>query len=86
MRARVFFEQGGLHSEAQQAGEETIEALQVLKYSTKQQRILYVGHGIARDQEYTLEGPLTEYAIQELIASNSTEELRDLLTDTAAPL
>lgn len=63
-------------------GEDTIEALQVLKFSIKQQRISFMDHELAKAEDYALEGPLTEYALQELMATGQTEELQDLLENT----
>ena len=63
-------------------GEDTIEALQVLKFSTKQQRVSFMDHELAKAEDYALEGPLTEYALEELMATGQTEVLHDLLENT----
>jgi hypothetical protein len=61
-----------------------VEALQVIKYSVKQRRLTFMDHYIAKPDDYTIEGPLTAYAIQELTEGNRGEELSELLVNAQA--
>ena len=58
-----------------------MEALQVLKYRYKHERLDFTADLIAREEDYTVNGPLTLRAVQELLASGRFEELDDLAAD-----
>ncbi|KAJ7681994.1 hypothetical protein DFH06DRAFT_971238, partial [Mycena polygramma] len=55
------------------------EALQILKFAIKQDRLDFMNHLLAKEKDYTIEGDLTEAAIEELILAGKTDELADLL-------
>jgi hypothetical protein len=56
-----------------------MEALQLLKYIYKQDRLDFTRDILAREEDYQIEGEVTERAVEELLASGKIEELRDLL-------
>ena len=58
---------------------ELMEALQCLKYYYKQARFDLTADLIAREEDYTIEGPVTDHAIRELLAHNRLQELDELL-------
>ncbi|KAJ7616254.1 hypothetical protein B0H17DRAFT_965655, partial [Mycena rosella] len=55
------------------------EILQLMKYAYKQARLNFTAHLVAQEEDYTIEGNLTEAAIRELVLGGKTEELADLL-------
>ncbi|KAF7372508.1 Dimer-Tnp-hAT domain-containing protein [Mycena venus] len=61
------------------------EALQLMKYSYKQDRLSFTDDVLAKEEDYTIEGTLTEAAIRELMQTGKTEELGDLLRNMTAP-
>jgi hypothetical protein len=56
-----------------------MEALQLLKYIYEQDRLDFTWDVLAREEDYQIEGEVTERAVEELLASGKIEELRDLL-------
>jgi hypothetical protein len=56
-----------------------MEALQLLKYIYKQDQLDFTQDVLAREEDYRIEGEVTERAVEELLASGKIEELRDLL-------
>lgn len=56
-----------------------LEALQVLKYSYRSERLSFVEDLIAKEADYTIAGPLTETAIDELMAAGKYQELNQLI-------
>lgn len=56
-----------------------MEALQLLKYIYKQDRLNFTWDVLAREEDYRIEGKVMEHAVEELLASGKIEELRDLL-------
>jgi hypothetical protein len=57
-----------------------LEALQVLKYSYRSERLSFVEDlCIAEEANYTISGQLTESAIDELMAAGKYGELEDLI-------
>ncbi|KAJ7724397.1 hypothetical protein B0H16DRAFT_1231936, partial [Mycena metata] len=58
---------------------ELLEILQFLKYMFKQQRLDFTADFLAKEEDYTIEGDLTEYAIRELVLNGGIEELEELL-------
>ncbi|KAI8975814.1 hypothetical protein BD414DRAFT_555614, partial [Trametes punicea] len=55
-----------------------IEALQVLKYRYKHERLDLTADLLAREEDYTIDGPLTLDAVREFLANGRIEELQDL--------
>ncbi|KAF9524303.1 hypothetical protein CPB83DRAFT_774023, partial [Crepidotus variabilis] len=56
-----------------------LEALQVLKFSIKNDRLNFVDNLLAKPEDYTISGPLTKAAIEELRTTSDLEELEDLI-------
>ncbi|KAF8999987.1 hypothetical protein BDQ17DRAFT_1190532, partial [Cyathus striatus] len=56
------------------------EALQVLKFYYKKQRLTFTDDiQIAKPEDYSISGPVTAYAVQELLKSDNIEELTELI-------
>ncbi|KAJ7498282.1 hypothetical protein B0H11DRAFT_1714950, partial [Mycena galericulata] len=55
------------------------EVLQLMKYAYKQARLNFTAGLLAKEEDYTIEGNITEAAIRELISDGKIEELCDLL-------
>jgi len=58
-----------------------MEALQVLKFSFKQDRLTFTDDLLAAENDYTIAGPVTAKAIQELISTGKIDELGELLSN-----
>ncbi|KAG1831663.1 hypothetical protein DFJ58DRAFT_750456 [Suillus subalutaceus] len=56
-----------------------MEALQIIKFSYRQDRLSFTDDLIAREEDYKLSGPLTRRAVEELISSGKLDELSDLM-------
>jgi hypothetical protein len=56
-----------------------MEALQLLKYIYKQDWLNFTWDILTREEDYQIEGGVTECAVEELLALGKIEELRDLL-------
>ena len=56
----------------------TVEMLQVLKYRFRRDRLNFCTDILAQEEDYTVEGPVTEYAVHELLQCNRIAELRQL--------
>lgn len=56
-----------------------LEALQVLKYSYKQDRLDFMTGYLAKEEDYAIEGELTPAAIEELLTLGKVDELSDLI-------
>ena len=56
-----------------------MEALQLLKYIHKQDRLDFTRDVLAREEDYRIEEEVTDRAVEELLASGKIKELRDLL-------
>jgi hypothetical protein len=56
-----------------------LEILQFLKYIYKQQRLDFTDHILAKEEDYIIEGEITEHAIHELVMNGGIQELEDLL-------
>jgi len=54
-----------------------MEALQVLKHHYKQDRLDFVSHLIAKEEDYSLEN-LTAEAVEEMLASGNVVELNEI--------
>ena len=55
-----------------------LEALQVLKFSYKTQRLSFVEE-LAKEADYSIAGPVTQQAIDELLKAGELDELEDLV-------
>jgi len=59
----------------------TIEMLQVLKYLYHREQLNFMAGLLASEEDYTIEGPVTEAAILELLKAGKEAELHDLYTN-----
>ena len=59
-----------------------MEALQILKYYYKQEQLNFTSRLVAREEDYTIEGPLTEAAVDELWETGQYEVLEDLIRNS----
>lgn len=59
-----------------------LEALQVLKYSFKQDRLDFMAGHLAREEDYAIDGELTPAAIEELLKLGQIDELSDLIRNS----
>lgn len=59
-----------------------MEMLQVLKYAFKHDRLNFTGDWIAKEEDYSIDGTVTEAAVRELMSDGKIEELFDLFTAT----
>ncbi len=64
---------------------ELMEALQCLKFYYKQSRLNLTADLVACEEDYTIEGPLTDNALRELLAHNKLHELDELLRNRSQP-
>ena len=65
-----------------QLSPQLMEALQVLKFSFKQDRLTFTDDLLVAENDYTIAGPVTARAIQELILTGKINELNKLLSNT----
>ena len=56
-----------------------MEALQCLKFHYKQSRLNLAAHLVAQEEDYSIEGLVTDSAIHELLTQNKLVELDELL-------
>ena len=61
----------------------TIEMLQVLKHLYQRERLNFTAGLLAKEEDYTIEGPVMESAILELLKAGKEAELHDLYTNWA---
>jgi hypothetical protein len=61
----------------------TIEMLQVLKHLYQREQLNFTAGLLAKEEDYTIEGPVTESAILELLKAGKEAELHDLHTNWA---
>lgn len=61
---------------------EVMEALQILKYFYKQERLNFASQLLAREDDYTIEGPITEAAMDELLRTGQYDVLDDLIRNS----
>ena len=54
----------------------------MLKFSYKKNRLNFVNDLIAREEDYTISGQITEAAFDELYKAGKMEELRDLIQNS----
>ena len=59
----------------------TIEMLQVLKHFSQRERLNFTAGLLAGEEDYTIEGPVTESAILELLKAGKEAELQDVDTN-----
>jgi len=62
-------------------GPTTMEMLQILKHLYQQERLDFTTGILAMEEGYTIEGPVTEAAVLELLKAGKEAELRDLYTN-----
>ena len=59
-----------------------LEALQILKFSYKQDQLNFTGsHLVAEEVDYTISGPVSRNAIDELMAAGKLDELAQPLAN-----
>ena len=56
-----------------------LEALQILKFVYKQDRLNFTSNLLAQEEDYSISGPVTSWAIDELMATGRIGELEELL-------
>ncbi|KAG6907706.1 hypothetical protein DXG01_007724 [Tephrocybe rancida] len=59
-----------------------MEALQMLKFSFKQERLSFTGDIIVDEKDYTVIEPVTGAAVAELLEAGKLQELEELLSNT----
>ena len=64
-----------------QLGPTTIEMLQVLKHLYQREQLSFTTGLLAMEEDYTIEGPVTESAVLELLKAGKEAELRELYTN-----
>lgn len=60
---------------------ELLEALQVLKFAHKKTCLSFVDDLVAREEDYTISGQISEAAFDELYKAGKMEELKDLINN-----
>ncbi|KAG1895161.1 uncharacterized protein F5891DRAFT_897741, partial [Suillus fuscotomentosus] len=58
-----------------------LEALQILKFTYKQDRLNFTSHLVAEEEDYTISGPVSRNAIDELMAAGKLDEIAQLLAN-----
>jgi hypothetical protein len=58
-----------------------IETLQILKFTYKQVRLNFTEDFVADERDYTISGPVTPRAVDELVAAGKLPELDELLVN-----
>jgi hypothetical protein len=61
-----------------------MEALQMLKFSYKQDQLSFADDLLAQEKDYTITGPVTPCTITELVRAGRLQELDDLLANVEA--
>ncbi|KAF7298061.1 Dimer-Tnp-hAT domain-containing protein [Mycena chlorophos] len=59
-------------------GPHVFEALELLKFYYRNEGLDYTGGLVAREEDYTIDGSLTPYAIRELLLTSKVDELKEL--------
>ncbi|TFY53942.1 hypothetical protein EVG20_g9907 [Dentipellis fragilis] len=62
----------------------TVEVLQVLKYRLRHERLNF-SDKLACEDDYTIEGPVTDHTVEELVKANRLPELTELLRNSIYP-
>ena len=62
---------------------ELMEALQILKFLYKQERLSFTSDLVAQENDYVIEGQVTARAIDELMTAEKYLELKELLSNSA---
>jgi hypothetical protein len=60
-----------------------MEALQILKFTFKKQRLDFTIEPLAEEKDYSIEGPLTTFAFDELVANGHYNILGELWVNEA---
>ncbi|KAG1807730.1 hypothetical protein EV424DRAFT_1543786 [Suillus variegatus] len=60
---------------------QVLEALQILKFSYKQDRLDFTSHLVAEEMDYNISGPVSRNTIDELVAAGKLDELAQLLAN-----
>lgn len=63
---------------------ELMEALQILKFSIRQDRLCFTRDFVAKEEDYAISGPVTQRAMEELIHAGKLDELQDLVRNSIA--
>ncbi|KAG2051779.1 hypothetical protein BDR06DRAFT_573452 [Suillus hirtellus] len=58
-----------------------LEALQILKFSYKQDRLDFTSHLVAEEIDYNISGPVSRNTIDELVAAGKLNKLAQLLAN-----
>ncbi|KAG2059650.1 hypothetical protein BDR06DRAFT_841592, partial [Suillus hirtellus] len=58
-----------------------LEALQILKFSYKQDWLDFTSHLVAEEMDYNISGPVSRNTIDELVAAGKLDELAQLLAN-----
>jgi len=58
-----------------------LEALQILKFTYKQDRLNFTEDLVADEWDYTISGPVTPRAVDELVTAGKLPELDELLAN-----
>jgi len=58
-----------------------LEALQILKFISKQDRLNFTEDLVAGERDYMISGPVTPRAVDELMAAGKFSELDELLAN-----
>jgi len=61
---------------------ELMEALQILKFSFRQDRLCFTRDFIAKEEDYAISGPVTQRTTEELIHAGKLDELQDLIRNS----
>ena len=59
-----------------------LEALQILKFTYRQDRLNFTKDLVTDERDYTIFGPVTPRAVDELVAAGKLPELDKLLANT----
>jgi len=60
-----------------------LEALQILKFALRKDRLNFTGDFLAREEDYCIKGPLTQRAVEELIGEGKFMELDQLVLNAS---
>ena len=60
-----------------------MEVLQILKFALRKDRLNFTGDLLAQEEDYNIEGPLTQRAVKELIGEGKFTELDELVLNAS---
>jgi hypothetical protein len=63
---------------------ELMEALQILKFSFRQERLCFTRDFTAKEEDYAISGPVTQWVMEELIHAGKLDERQDLVRNSVA--